>query len=135
MNIKIKTFLLVIIMVIAIIVISSNNPFVFAQSSSNQIGNNTTSTTKSNSTANNNSSSIFKCSNSELTQLGAATQAFLTGNENKALMYMNEADKTLTGAAKMHLDASISALQSGDSNMAKKHLGEIEYACGVPDIF
>ena len=134
MNIKIKTFLLVIIMVIAIIVISSNNPFVFAQSSSNQIGNNTTSTTKLNSTANNNSGSI-KCSNSELTQLGASTQAFLIGNENKALMYMNEADKTLTGAAKMHLDAAISALQSGDSNMAKKHLGEIEYACGVPDIF
>ena len=50
-------------------------------------------------------------------------------------MYMNEADKTLTGAAKMHLDAAINALQSGDSNMAKKHLGEIEYACGVPDIF
>ena len=121
-------------MVIITIVISSNNPFIFAQSSSNQTGNNATST-KSNSTANNNSSSIFKCSNSELTQLGAATQAFLTGNENKALMYMNEADKTLTGAAKMHLDAAINALQSGDSNMAKKHLGEIEYACGVPDIF
>ena len=120
-------------MVIAIIVINSNNPFIFAQSSSNQIGNNTTSTTKSNSTANNSGS--IKCSNSELTQLGAATQAFLTGNENKALMYMNQADKTLTGAAKMHLDAAISALQSGDSNMAKKHLGEIEYACGVPDIF
>src|SRR6476661_4699397 len=134
MNIKIKTFLLVIAMVIATIVISSNNPFIFAQSSSNQTGNNVTSTTKSNSTANNNSS-IFKCSNSELTQLGAATQAFLTGKENKALMYMNQADKTLTGAAKMHLDASISALQSGDSNMAKKHLGEIEYACGIPDIF
>ena len=67
--------------------------------------------------------------------MGAATQAFLTGKENKALMYMNEADKTLTGAAKMHLDAAINALQSGDSNMAKKHLGEIEYACGVPDIF
>jgi len=67
--------------------------------------------------------------------LGAATQAFLTGKENKALMYMNEADKTLTGAAKMHLNAAINALQSGDSNMAKKHLGEIEYACGVPDIF
>ena len=134
MNIKIKTFLLVIIMVIAVIVISSNNPFfVFAQSSSNQIGNNTTSTTKLNSTANNSGS--IKCSNSELTQLGAATQAFLTGNENKALMYMNEADKTLTGAAKMHLDAAISALQSGDTNMAKKHLGEIEYACGIPDIF
>jgi len=122
-------------MVIVAIVISSNNPFVFAQSlSSNQTYNNSTSTTKSNSTANNNSS-IFKCSNSELTQLGAATQAFLTGNENKALMYMNQADKTLTGAAKMHLDAAISALQSGDSNMAKKHLGEIEYACGIPDIF
>ena len=133
MNIKIKTFLLVIIMVIAIIVINSNNPFIFAQSSSNQVGNNTTSTTKSNSTANNSGS--IKCSNSELTQLGAATQAFLTGNENKALMYMNQADKTLTGAAKMHLDAAISALQSGDSNMAKKHLGEIEYACGIPDIF
>ena len=67
--------------------------------------------------------------------MGASTQAFLIGNENKALMYMNEADKTLTGAAKMHLDAAISALQSGDSNMAKKHLGEIEYACGIPDIF
>ena len=120
-------------MVIAIIVISSNNPFVFAQSSSNQIGNNTTSTTKLNSTANNSGS--IKCSNSELTQLGASTQAFLIGNENKALMYMNEADKTLTGAAKMHLDAAISALQSGDANMAKKHLGEIEYACCIPDIF
>ena len=131
MNIKIKTFLLVIAMVIATIVISSNNPFIFAQSSSNQTGNNVTST-KSNSKANN---SIFKCSNSELTQLGAATQAFLTGNENKALMFMNQVDKTLTGAAKMHLDAAINALQSGDSNMAKKHLGEIEYACGVPDIF
>src|SRR6476620_12041431 len=133
MNIKIKTFLLVIIMVIAIIVINSNNPIIIAQSTSNQIGNNTTSTTKSNSTANNSCS--IKCSNSELTQLGAATQAFLTGNENKALMYMNQADKTLTGAAKMHLDAAISALQSGDSNMAKKHLGEIEYACGIHDIF
>ena len=123
-------------MVIVAIVISSNNPFfVFAQSlSSNQTYNNSTSTAKSNSTANNSSGSI-KCSNSELTQLGAATQAFLTGKENKALMYMNEAGKTLTGAAKMHLDAAISALQSGDTNMAKKHLGEIEYACGIPDIF
>ena len=107
MNIKIKTCLLVITMVIVAIVISSNNPFVFAQSlSSNQTYNNSTSTTKSNSTANNNSS-IFKCSNSELTQLGAATQVFLTGKENKALMYMNETGKTLTGAAKMHLDAAI----------------------------
>ena len=59
-------------MVIVAIVISSN-PFVFAQSSSNQTGNNATST-KSNSTANNNS--IFRCSNSELIQLGAATQSF-----------------------------------------------------------
>ena len=135
MSIKIKSCSIVITMVIVAIVISSNNPFfVFAQSSSNQTGNNATSTTKSNSTANNSSSSI-KCSNSELTQLGAATQAFLTGKENKALIYMNETGKTLTGAAKMHLDAAISALQSGDTNMAKKHLGEIEYACGIPDIF
>ena len=119
-------------MVIVAIVISSDNPFIFAQYLYNQTDNNATST-KSNSTANNNS--IFRCGNSELTQLGAATQAFLTGNENKALMHMNQADKTLTGAAKMHLDAAINALQSGDSNMAKKHLGEIEYACGVPDIF
>ena len=119
-------------MVIVTIVISSSNPFVFAQSLSNQIDNNTSST-KSNSTANINSS--IKCSNSELIQLGAATQAFLTRNETRALIYMNEAAKTLTGAAKMHVDTAISALQSGDTNGAKMHLGEIEYACGVPDIF
>jgi hypothetical protein len=75
-------------MVIIAIVISSN-PFVFAQSSSNQTDNNATKSTKSNSTAAYNSSII--CSNSELTQLGVATQAFLTRNETRALMYMIEA--------------------------------------------
>ena len=35
---------------------------------------------------------------------------------------MKEADKTLTGAAKMHLDAAISALQSGDTSGASMHL-------------
>jgi hypothetical protein len=37
-------------------------------------------------------------------------------------MHMNQADKTLTGAAKMHLDAAIKALQSGDTNGALMHL-------------
>ena len=35
---------------------------------------------------------------------------------------MNEADKTLTGPAKTHLDAAISALQSGDTKGATMHL-------------
>jgi cellobiose-specific phosphotransferase system component IIA len=37
---------------------------------------------------------------------------------------MNEAAKTLTGSAKMHLDAAISALQSGDTNGATMHIQE-----------
>ena len=41
---------------------------------------------------------------------------------NGALMHLNQADKTLTGAAKMHLDAGIKALQSGDTNGALMHL-------------
>ena len=130
MNDKIKTCSSVTIMGIVAIAISSN-PFIFAQSSSNQTGNESTST-KSNSTANN--SSII-CSDSELTHLGAAIKAFLFRDENKALMHMNEADKTITGAAKMNLDAAISALQSGDTNMAKEHLAKAQYACGIPDVF
>ena len=126
MNDKIKTCSSVTIMGIVAIAISSN-PFIFAQSSSNQTGNESTST-KSNSTANN--SSII-CSDS----LGAAIKAFLFRDENKALMHMNEADKTITGAAKMNLDAAISALQSGDTNMAKEHLAKSQYACGIPDVF
>jgi hypothetical protein len=35
-----------------------------------------------------------------------------SGDTKGALMHMNEADKTLTGAAKMHLKTAISALQS-----------------------
>ena len=50
-------------------------------------------------------------------------------------MHMIEADKTLTGAAKMYLDAAISALQSGDTSGAKMHLGQSQYACGIPDVF
>ncbi len=37
-------------------------------------------------------------------------------------MHMNQADKTLTGAAKMHLDAAIKTLQSGDTNGALMHI-------------
>lgn len=128
MNIKTKVCSLVIASIIAAMVISIN-PFVFAQSSSNQTGNNAT-YTKSNSTANN----ISRCSNSEETQLGAAIQSFLKGDENRTLMHMNEADKTLAGAAKTHLDAAISALQSGDTDKAKNYLQESMYACGVPDV-
>jgi hypothetical protein len=128
MTIKIKTCSSVITMVIVAIVISSN-PFVFAQSLSNQTGNVTTSI-KSNSTANDSS---IRCSDSELNHLGAAIQAFLFRDENKALMHMNEANKTLTGAAKMFLDAAISALQSGDTSRAKENLGSAQYACGIPD--
>jgi hypothetical protein len=65
--------------------------------------------------------------------LGAAIQSFLFRDENKALMHMNEANKTLTGAAKMFLDAAINALQSGDTNRAKEYLGSAQYACGIPD--
>ena len=130
MSINIKLCSLVITMVIVAIVISSN-PFIFAQSLSNQTGNSTTST-KSNLTTNN--SSII-CSNSEEIQLGAAIQAFLSRDENKALMHMKEADKTITGAAKLYLDKSISAMQSGDTSAAKMHLGQSQYACGIPDVF
>jgi hypothetical protein len=128
MTIKSKTYSSVMTMAIVAIVTSSD-PFVFAQLLSNQTGNDTVSN-KSNSTANNGS---IRCSDSELTHLGAAIQSFLFRDENKALMHMNEANKTLTGAAKMFLDAAINALQSGDTNRAKEYLGSAQYACGIPD--
>jgi len=128
MNIKTIIYGLVITSIIAVIIISTN-PFVFAQSLSNQTDNKTMSI-KTNSTANNSS----RCSSSEETQLGAAVQSFLFRDNNGALIHMKEADKTLTGAAKMYLNKSISALQSGDTSGAKMHLQESQFACGIPDV-
>ena len=45
-----------------------------------------------------------------------------SGDTKGALTHMKEADKTLTGAAKMDLDAAISALQSDDTSGASMHL-------------
>lgn len=133
MNIKTKTCSLVIALIIVAIVITIN-PAVFAQSSLNQTDYNSTSTTSNSNVSNSSTSSGFGCSNSEETQLGAAIQSFLFRDNNGALMHMNEAAKTLTGAPKMHLDAAIIALQSGNTDSAKIRLQQSIYACGIPDI-
>jgi len=60
--------------------------------------------------------------------LDAAAKALQSGDNKGALMHMNEADKTLTGSAKMHLDLAISALQSGDGDIkgALMHLQQAQ---------
>ncbi|MGN6822206.1 MAG: hypothetical protein ACTHJ7_05465 [Candidatus Nitrosocosmicus sp.] len=132
MNIKIKIPSIVIVSVIAAMVISINL-FAFGQSTPvNQTSaSNKTASTTSNSTANNNSG---VCSNAEVTYLGAAVKSFLSRDNNGALMHMNEAAKTLSGAPKMHLDEAIRSLQSGEISGARMQLQESQYACGIPDL-
>jgi hypothetical protein len=132
MNIKTKIYSIVIASIIAAMGISIN-PFAFGQSTiANQTGiSNMTSSTTSNSTANNSSS---VCNNAGETEIGAAIQSFLFRDNNGALMHMDKAGKTLTGAPKMHLDEAIKALQTGDTDLAKIRLQQSMYACGVPDI-
>ena len=133
MSIKIKISSIVIVSAIAAMIISIN-PFAFGQSIPlNQTStSNKTSSTTSNSTANNNNSGV--CSNAEETYLGAAVKSFLSRDNNGALMHMNEAAKTLSGAPKMHLDEAIGSLQLGDISGARTQLQESQYACGIPDI-
>ena len=132
MNFKTKISSIIISSVIAAMIIDINS-FAFGQSITKNptSTSNITSSTTSNSTANNSSS---VCSNAEETEIGAAIQSFLFRDNNGALMHMNKAGKTLTGASKMHLDAAISALQSGNTDVAKIRLQQSMYACGVPDI-
>lgn len=132
MNFKTKISSIIISSVIAAMIIDINS-FAFGQSITKNptSTSNITSSTTSNSTANNSSS---VCSNAEETEIGAAIQSFLFRDNNGALMHMNKAGKTLTGAPKMHMNEAINALQSGNTDVAKIRLQQSMYACGVPDI-
>jgi Flp pilus assembly protein TadD len=58
-------------------------------------------------------------------------KALKAGDQQGALMHLNEADKGISDqSAKMHLDEGIKALQSGDQQGALMHLGAADQALG-----
>src|ERR687886_615269 len=58
-------------------------------------------------------------------------KALKAGDQQGALMHLNEADKGISDqSAKMHLDEGIKALKGGDQQGALMHLGAADKALG-----
>ena len=58
-------------------------------------------------------------------------KALKAGDQQRALMHLNEADKGISDqSAKMHLDEGIKALKAGDQQGALMHLGAADQALG-----